>query len=34
MDTEGEIHGQHCAFLVSEEEFDLIPGRLRDDGRQ
>jgi hypothetical protein len=34
MDTEGEIHGQHCAFLVSEEEFDLILGRLRDDGRQ
>ena len=34
MDTEGEIHGQHYAFLVSEEEFDLILGRLRDDGRQ
>ena len=25
MDTEGEIHGQHYTFLVSEEEFDLIP---------
>ena len=24
MDTEGEIHGQHYAFLVSEDEFDLI----------
>jgi hypothetical protein len=34
MDTEGEIHGQHYAFLVSEEEFDLILGRLQDDGRQ
>ena len=33
MDTEGEIHGQHYAFLVSEEEFDLVLGRLRDDGR-
>ena len=31
MDTEGEIHGQHYAFLVSEDEFDLILGRLRDD---
>ena len=34
MDTEGDIHGQHYAFLVSEEEFDLILGRLGDDGRQ
>ena len=34
MDTEGDIHGQHYAFLVSEGEFDLILGRLRDDGRQ
>ena len=33
MDTEGDIHGQHYAFLVSEGEFDLILGRLRDDGR-
>jgi hypothetical protein len=24
MDSEGEIHGQHYAFLVSEEDFDLI----------
>ena len=28
MDTEGEIHGQHYAFLVSEEEFDLVLGRF------
>ena len=34
MDSEGEVHGQHYAFLVSEEDFDLILGRLRDAGRQ
>jgi hypothetical protein len=34
MDSEGEIDGQHYAFLVSEEDFDLILGRLRDAGRQ
>jgi len=34
MDTEGDIHGQHYAFLVSEREFDLILGRLRDSDRQ
>jgi hypothetical protein len=34
MDTEAEICGQHYAFLVSEEEFDLIQGRLRDSGRR
>lgn len=34
MDTEGEIHSQHYAFLVSEEEFDLVLGRLRDAGRR
>ncbi|MFZ2013933.1 MAG: VOC family protein [Nocardioides sp.] len=34
MDTEGEIHGQHYAFLVSESEFDQILGRLRDGGRK
>ena len=34
MDSEGEIHGQHYAFLVSEEDFDLILDRLRDAGRQ
>ena len=27
------IRPQHYAFLVSEGEFDLILGRLRDDGR-
>ena len=34
MDSKGEIHGQHYAFLVGEEDFDLILGRLRDEGRQ
>ena len=34
MDTEGEIHGQHYAFLVSEDDFDLVLGRLRADGRE
>jgi catechol 2,3-dioxygenase-like lactoylglutathione lyase family enzyme len=34
MDSDGEIHGQHYAFLVGEEDFDLILGRLRDNGRQ
>jgi hypothetical protein len=34
MDSEGEIHRQHYAFLVSEEDFDLILGRLQDAGRQ
>ena len=29
MDTEGEIHGQHYAFLVSEAEFDEIFGRIQ-----
>ena len=33
MDSEDEIRGQHYAFLVGEEEFDLILGRMRDDGR-
>jgi hypothetical protein len=33
MDTEGEIHGQHYAFLVDEDDFDLVLGRLRDGGR-
>jgi hypothetical protein len=26
---EGEIHRQHYAFLVSEDEFDAIYGRIR-----
>ena len=34
MDTEGEIRGQHYAFLVSEEDFDVILGRLQDEGRE
>lgn len=31
-DSDGEITGQHYAFLVSEEEFDQILGRVRDRG--
>ncbi len=34
MEDAGEIHGQHYAFLVSEEEFDRIHQRLRDQGKQ
>ena len=29
-----EIHPQHYAFLVSEEEFDAIYGRIRERGLQ
>jgi catechol 2,3-dioxygenase-like lactoylglutathione lyase family enzyme len=31
MDTD-EIASQHYAFLISEEEFDAVAGRLRDRG--
>ncbi len=34
MDTAGEIHGQHYAFLVGDDEFDGVLGRLREAGRQ
>jgi catechol 2,3-dioxygenase-like lactoylglutathione lyase family enzyme len=34
MDSAGEIHAQHYAFLVGEDDFDAIIGRLRDDGRE
>lgn len=30
MDVEGEIVPQHYAFLISEEEFDAVAGRLRE----
>ena len=33
-ETEGEIHPQHYAFLVSEAEFDEIFGRIRQQGRK
>ena len=33
MDDPGEFTGQHYAFLVSEEEFDEVWGRLREQGR-
>ena len=31
-DDHGPVHPQHYAFLVSEEEFDLIWARIRDRG--
>jgi catechol 2,3-dioxygenase-like lactoylglutathione lyase family enzyme len=34
MVVEGEIGSQHYAFLVTEDEFDAIHGRLRQAGRQ
>jgi catechol 2,3-dioxygenase-like lactoylglutathione lyase family enzyme len=30
MDTSGEIPWQHYAFLVAEDEFDEIFGRIRE----
>jgi catechol 2,3-dioxygenase-like lactoylglutathione lyase family enzyme len=32
MSTDGKIRSQHYAFLVSEEEFDTIFGRIRERG--
>jgi catechol 2,3-dioxygenase-like lactoylglutathione lyase family enzyme len=32
MQDDGEIHGMHYAFLVSEEEFDGIFGRIVERG--
>lgn len=32
IETDGEISSRHFAFLVSEEEFDEIFGRIRDRG--
>ena len=34
MEDSGEIQGQHYAFLVSDDDFDRIHQKLRDDGRQ
>ena len=34
VDTQKEIHPQHYAFLVSEEEFDQIFGRVKQDDLQ
>ncbi len=34
MERTGEIEGQHYAFLVSDDDFDAIQGRLRDRGAQ
>ena len=33
MDTSEEIHAQHYAFLVDEDAFDEVLGRLRAEGR-
>ena len=30
LDTDGEIKPQHYAFLISEDDFDEIFGRIRD----
>lgn len=32
VDADAEIHPQHYAFLVSEDDFDAIYGRIRDRG--
>lgn len=32
LDSAGDIISQHYAFLVSEEEFDVIFGRIRERG--
>ena len=32
MDVDGEITAQHYAFLISEDEFDAVAGRLRERG--
>jgi catechol 2,3-dioxygenase-like lactoylglutathione lyase family enzyme len=33
MPDDGDIQGQHYAFLVSEDEFDNVWGRLKEGGR-
>ncbi|WP_232664169.1 VOC family protein [Pseudonocardia sp. TRM90224] len=32
MDTDGEVHSQHYAFLISDEEFDAVAKRLEERG--
>ena len=32
MDTDGEVHAQHYAFLVGEEDFDRIFARVQERG--
>jgi catechol 2,3-dioxygenase-like lactoylglutathione lyase family enzyme len=34
MQVPGELTGQHYAFLVGEDDFDAVWGRLREQGRQ
>jgi hypothetical protein len=33
MQDDGQIQGQHYAFLVGEDDFDAVWGRLRETGR-
>ena len=32
MEAEGKIGGQHYAFLISDQEFDAVFGRIRERG--
>jgi len=32
MDVDGEVVSQHYAFLISEDEFDAVAGRLQERG--
>jgi catechol 2,3-dioxygenase-like lactoylglutathione lyase family enzyme len=34
MEHDVDVHGQHYAFLVGEDDFDAIMGRLKEAGRQ
>jgi len=34
MEDTGEITAQHYAFLVGEDDFDVVWGRIREQGRQ
>jgi hypothetical protein len=34
LEDTGEISGQHYAFLVGEDDFDAVWGRIREDGRE
>jgi hypothetical protein len=34
IEDTGEIQAQHYAFLVGEDDFDAVLGRMRDQGRQ
>ena len=32
MEADGEINGQHYAFLIGEDDFDAVYGRIRERG--